>query len=71
MRLSSSEQRVMREANQQYGEREDARESFRQEAFSSWAEYQQSGRHLTGAEIREWLQSWSDKDGGDAPACDE
>ena len=61
----------MQEATQQYGKREDAREGFRQEAIASWAEYQQSGQHLTGAETREWLRSWSDEDGGDAPACHE
>ena len=55
--------RIMREANQQFVEHEDARQSFRQEAFASWAEYQQSGQHLTGAETREWLRPWGDKEG--------
>ena len=73
--LAASQRRsahwVMREAIQQYVEREEARESFRQEAMASWAEYQQSKQHLTGAETREWLRSWGDEDGGDAPACHE
>ena len=62
---------VMREAIQQYVEREEARESFRQEALASWTEYRQSGAHLTGAETRDWLRGWGDEEGGDLPACHE
>jgi len=49
---------VMREAIRQYVEREEARESFRAEATASWAAYQETGRHLTGDETAEWLNSW-------------
>ena len=63
--------RIMRDVTQQYVEREEARESFRQEALASWTEYHQSRQHLTGAETREWLRSWGDEDGGDAPAGHE
>lgn len=49
---------IMREAIRQYVEREEARESFRQEALTSWAEYQESGQHLTGQEVRDWLNKW-------------
>ena len=38
---------IMLEAIQQYVEREEARESFKQEALASWASYQETGRHLT------------------------
>ena len=40
---------LMREAIRQYVAREEARESFRQEALASWSAYQETGRHLTGA----------------------
>lgn len=39
-------------------EREEARESFKQEALASWAAYQETGRHLTAQETRTWLNSW-------------
>lgn len=47
-----SPHRIMLEAIQQYVEREEARESFKQEALASWATYQETGRHLTGQEVR-------------------
>ena len=49
---------IMLEAIQQYVEREEARESFKQEALVSWAAYQETGRHLTGQEARSWLNTW-------------
>jgi predicted transcriptional regulator len=49
---------VMREAIRQYVEREEARESFKAEANASWAAYQDAGRHLTGDETAQWLNSW-------------
>jgi len=49
---------IMREAIQQYVEREEAREHFRQEALASWDDYQETGLHLTGDELRTWLSTW-------------
>lgn len=49
---------LMREAIQQYLDREEARESFKQEALASWAEYQETGLHVTGEEMDRWLASW-------------
>jgi predicted transcriptional regulator len=49
---------IMREAIQQYVDREEARESFKQEALASWAEYQTTGQHLTGQEVRRWVRGW-------------
>ena len=49
---------IMLEAIQQYVEREEARESFKQEALASWAAYKETGRHLTGQEARTWLNPW-------------
>lgn len=49
---------LMREAIVQYIEREEAHESFKQEALASWASYQETGQHLTGQEVREWLNTW-------------
>ena len=72
-RLASQRRRsphwIMLEAIQQYVEREEARESFKQEALASWAAHQETGRHLTGREVRTWLNTWGASDERAAPEC--
>ncbi len=46
---------LMREAIEQYVDREERRERLRQDALAAWAEYQESGQHLTAAEADAWL----------------
>ena len=60
---------IMREAITQYVAREEARESFKQEALASWAEYQATGQHLTGGEVRDWLRGWGGEAEADLPEC--
>jgi len=60
---------LMREAIAQYVEREEARESFLQEAMSSWRDYQETGLHLTWEETRAWLETWGGDVESDPPAC--
>jgi predicted transcriptional regulator len=60
---------IMRDAIQQYVEREEARESFKQEALTSWAAYQETGRHLTGQELRDWLTTWGTEAETELPDC--
>ena len=60
---------VMREAIRQYVEREEARESFRDEAQAAWTAYQETGRHLTGAETAAWLAAWGTDAETPAPLC--
>ena len=60
---------IMLEAIQQYVEREEARESFKQEALTAWASYQETGRHMTGQEVRAWLKTWGTDDEKAAPEC--
>jgi len=62
---------IMREAIHQYVDREEAKESFRQEALDSWREYQETGQHLTGKEVREWLSTWGTGSEEQPPACHE
>jgi predicted transcriptional regulator len=62
---------IMLEAIQQYVEREEARESFKNEALESWAAYKETGRHLTGEEVRTWLKTWGTDDEKPAPECHE
>jgi predicted transcriptional regulator len=62
---------LMREAISQYIEREEARESFKQEALASWAAYQETGQHLTGEEVRSWLNTWGTETETQLPKCHE
>ncbi|PFH09147.1 putative transcriptional regulator [Collimonas sp. PA-H2] len=62
---------IMREAIEQYVEREEARESFKQEALASWTAYQETGRHLTGQEVRTWLSTWGTDAETELPNCHE
>lgn len=62
---------IMREAIKQYVDREEARESFKQEAEAGWAAYQETGKHLTGEEVRRWLRTWGTEDEQEMPECHE
>ena len=62
---------VMREAIQEYVDREEARENFVREAEASWQAFQETGRHLTGAEARTWLGTWGTDDEKSIPECHE
>ena len=58
-RLASARRRsphwVMREAVEQYVEREEKREHLRQDALAAWEDYQTTGLHLTAREADDWL----------------
>ena len=45
----------MREAVEQYVEREEKREQLRQDALAAWSGYQATGLHLTAKEADAWL----------------
>lgn len=72
-RLASLQQRsphwIMREAIVQYVEREETRESFKEEALASWTAYQETGRHLSGDEVRTWLNTWGTEAEAELPKC--
>jgi predicted transcriptional regulator len=48
---------LMREAIQQYLTREEARQSFREEADEAWRDYQKTGLHATHEEVKAWVDS--------------
>ena len=60
---------IMCEAIRDYVEREEARESFKQEALASWTAYQETGQHLTGQEVRDWLNTWGTNKETEIPKC--
>ena len=46
---------MMREAIEQYVDREEKRESFRQDGIDAWRAYQADGMHVTHADADTWL----------------
>ncbi|HEX5337734.1 MAG TPA: CopG family ribbon-helix-helix protein [Gallionella sp.] len=62
---------VMREAINQFVEREEKRETFRQDAISAWNQFQETGLHVTGDEVIAWLDTWGEENEVTAPVCHE
>ena len=60
---------VMREAITQYVDREERRETFRQDTIKAWEEYQETGMHATATEVDNWLASWGTENEVPAPVC--
>ena len=74
-RLAESRKRsahwIMREAIEQYVGREEAQASFQADAEDAWKSYRETGLHLTGEEVREWLGDWGTEKETKVPACHE
>lgn len=72
-RLATAKRRsthwLMKEAIGQYIEREEKRESFRQDALKAWDEYQATGLHVTTEEADAWLASWGTENELPVPVC--
>ncbi len=72
-RLASARRRtphwVMREAIEQYVEREEKREQFRQDALAAWAHYQATGLHVTAEHADEWLSKLEAGEDASIPEC--
>ena len=47
---------IMLQALESFVSREEQREAFRQEGIAAWEEYQRTGLHLTGDEVRGWIE---------------
>ena len=60
---------VMREAIEQYVEREEKRERFRQDALAAWNHYQTTGLHVTAQEADAWLAKLEAGKDGSPPKC--
>jgi predicted transcriptional regulator len=72
-RLAASRRRsahwLMREAIEQYVEREEKLEQFRQSALAAWADYQATGLHVTEEEADLWLAKLEAGEDAEAPEC--
>ncbi|MDC9620653.1 CopG family ribbon-helix-helix protein [Xenorhabdus sp. XENO-7] len=60
---------IMREAIRDYVEREEKRESFKQDALRAWEAYQENGLHLTLEEADDWLAKLEAEDNTELPEC--
>ncbi len=60
---------LMREAIQQYVEREEKRETFRQDTLKAWEEFQATGLSASAEEVEAWLTRWGTEDEFPTPEC--
>ena len=60
---------VMREAVEQYVEREEKRQQFHQAALAAWANYQTIGQHVTAGEADAWLAKLEAGEEAAPPEC--
>ena len=65
----SSTHRLMKEAVEQYVEREEKRQTARQEALEAWEAYQTTGLHITGGEADAWLKQLEAGEDVTPPEC--
>lgn len=74
-RLAESRNRskhwLMCQAIEQYVTHEEQRESFKQEAFAAWRDYQETGHHVTRQELDTWLRTWGSGNETPSPQCHE
>lgn len=72
-RLADAKQRtshwLMREAIEQYVDREEKREAFRQDGLRAWQAYQATGLHATQAEADAWLAQLEGGNDAEPPEC--
>jgi predicted transcriptional regulator len=59
---------LMREAIEQYVDREERRDTMRQDALAAWAEYQATGLHVTAEEADGWLARLEAGEDAEPPA---
>lgn len=73
LNLAESRQRtphtLMVQAIENFVSREEKREAWRQEGIAVWEEYQQTGLHLTNAEVKEWLSQLAAGNNVEPPKC--
>lgn len=64
-----SAHKMMITAVKEYLDREEGRETFRQEAIASYEHYKQTGLHVSGDEVLEWVASWGSGNILSTPIC--
>ena len=61
--------RVVKEAIEQYLDREEKQEAFRQDTLEAWQEYEQTRMHTDADEVTTWLKTWGDDAEVEPPTC--
>ena len=61
--------RIMVDAINEYVEREEKREAFRQDGIRAWEEYQATGLHVPHNETDAWLAKLEQGQDVEPPAC--
>jgi predicted transcriptional regulator len=59
---------LMREAIEQYIEREEARQRLKEDALAAWAAYERTGQHITADEADAWLKRLEAGEDAEPPA---
>ena len=59
---------LMREAIAQYVDREERRQALHQDAVAAWAEFEETGLHVSDNEMVAWLETWGTDEELPAPA---
>ncbi len=59
----------MKEAIEQYLDREEKRQSFRDDALRAWEDYRATGLHATIEEADQWLRKLEEGNDAEPPAC--
>ena len=62
---------LMREAITQYVDREEKRESFRQDTLKAWEEYRTTGNHVSAEDADAWLAKLELGHDIEPPECHE
>ena len=62
---------LMREAITQYVDREEKRESFRQDTLKAWEDYRGTGKHVSAEEADAWLAKLQSGHDIEPPECHE
>ena len=60
---------IMCEAVEQYVEREQKREQFKQDALAAWTHYESTGLHVTASEADAWLAKLEAGKNAAPPKC--
>jgi predicted transcriptional regulator len=60
---------LMKEAIEQYVDREEKRLAFQADARNAWRDYQSTGLHVTEDEADDWLKRLAGGEDSDPPEC--
>lgn len=60
---------IMREAINQYIDKEEKHEAFRKDTVDAWNEYKKTGLHATAEEVEAWLNTWGTDNELPVPVC--